>query len=55
MLDYIVILDEDGPEHCPKCGARTVFGDLPNGQQLHTCLGCGTEFIGEFDTENDHD
>ncbi|TXT24383.1 MAG: hypothetical protein FD131_4980 [Rhodocyclaceae bacterium] len=36
----------EDPVHCPKCGSRTDFGELPRfGWQIHVCLGCNHSFI----------
>lgn len=48
-----VYLLNDQPTTCPQCGCRTEFKSLPNGQEEHSCRGCGFEFIGEFDEEFD--
>jgi hypothetical protein len=32
--------------HCPRCGSRTDFGELPrDGWQVHVCLSCNHSFI----------
>lgn len=48
----IQVLDDEQPTTCPKCGSRTEFDELTEGRQHHTCLGCGYEFVGEFDEDS---
>lgn len=49
----------DQPATCGLCGSRTSFDELPEGKQLHCCLGCGHEFVAEDDDDemllNDED
>ena len=47
----------DDPVTCPKCGARTQFGELPReGWQVHSCLGCEHSFIAiPNDVDDAHD
>lgn len=49
------ILNSDQPTTCGLCGSRTSFDVFENGKQLHCCLGCGHEFVGEPDDEEDDD
>jgi len=43
--------DDEQPTVCPKCGSRTDFVELVGLRQGHVCLGCGFEFIYEFEPE----
>jgi len=49
-------MKDDQPITCEKCGARTMFDYLPDGNEWHVCLGCGFTFMMDifgwrFDTE----
>lgn len=40
---------DDQPTQCPKCGTRTGFEVIDeSGSQVHSCGGCGYEFILTF-------
>lgn len=54
MTEYQLIGDQ--PMTCPKCGARTDWEMQEDGTQVHTCLGCGNEFLAcEDDEEGDRE
>jgi hypothetical protein len=42
-----IYYNHDQPTTCPKCGVRTHFEDLGNGQQKQTCLACSYQFLTE--------
>ncbi len=47
----------EDPVHCPKCGSRTDFTELPrDGWQVHTCLNqaCQWSFVAIPDEEKSH-
>ena len=46
----------DDPTSCPKCGARTEFGELPfRGWQIHVCSCCSHSFIAVPDEDEDQE
>ncbi|MCL4682395.1 MAG: hypothetical protein KJZ92_14135 [Rhodocyclaceae bacterium] len=47
----IETLDQDQPTTCPKCGARTEFGELPAGYQVHVCQRCDHSFLANSEEE----
>jgi rubredoxin len=49
-INTVYTLGED-PMECPRCMSRTEFDQLPNKQEVHTCLGCGFKFIAEEDPD----
>jgi hypothetical protein len=51
LINYLdhVILDNDQPTTCPKCGCRTEDDHLMSNKQINHCTHCHYTFIGIFE------
>lgn len=44
-----IFIGTEQPETCRKCGARTDFDEIGDGQQMHCCLHCLNRYLVDFE------